>query len=249
MSIKRKMSTPQLFRIDSRQRTAGTESSFSYPAHTSVKFRIATLLSIDIPNAIYPISTSRETDFLRVNQDGVIVDVTIAEGNYSAKEYVIVLQDGLNAAFNSNGLYLVTYDEASYKITVSNNVPIDLLFTQSFDVFRVMGFINNDTGLLLSHTSQRTVDLSGVPYLTFDIHPLPSGSRIVSGVSSTGVYTIPMRVPYGSVNYFEASGLGYELIVYSGVKHNMSNIRVVIYDEFGRIPDLTADWSMLLKLE
>lgn len=239
----------QLLRVDSRHRAHGSIAQFTYNPNAATKFRTMKLLSMEIPNSIYPISTARGTDLLIINQNGTIINVNLAEGSYSAADFATLLQNAANAAVGSNGAYTVTYNTETYKFTITNIVIINLLFSQSSEVSRVMGFSATDTGSLLSHTSTYIVDLSGVPYLTFDINPLPSGRRIISANGNTGIFTIPVRVPFNSVNYFEASGLGYDLISYSGTKHTLSNIRITVYDEFGRVPEMNVDWSMVLLLE
>lgn len=239
----------QLLRIDSAYKKSGTISDFTFSPNNDVTFKSARLMSIEFPNTIYPISSSRSTAYLRVNQNGLIIDVYLTEGNYSNADFIVMLQDQLNAAAGSNGSYSVTYDKNSAKITIANIVLIELQLTYSGDLYKVLGFDNADTGLLLSHTSTSVVNLSGPNYLTFNINPLPTGSKILSGNGTTGLYTFPLVVPFGAINFFEADGLGYDLIVSNGVKNNMRNIRITLYDEQGRIPELFLDWSMLLRLE
>ena len=239
----------QLLRIDSSYKKSGTISDFTFSPNNDVTFKSAKLVSIEFPNTIYPISNSRDTLYLRVNQNGLIVDVYLIEGNYSNSDFIVMLQDQLNLAVGSNGSYTVTYDKNTAKITINNIVLIELQLTYSGDLYNVLGFSKIDTGLLLSHTSTGVINLSGPNYITFNINPLPSGSKILSGNGTTGIYTFPLVVPFGSINFFEADGLGYDLIVSNGNKNNMRNIRITVYDEQGRVPDLFLDWSMLLRLE
>ena len=239
----------QLFRIDSAFRSHGTLSEFAYSADTDVKFKCAKIMNVEFPNTIYPISTARESDLLQVNQNGTIINALLSPGNYSSTQFAIELEDQLNTATNSNALYTVVYDAITGKLTISNVVVIDLLFSISGDINRIMGFTKNDTGSLLSHTSSGVIDLSGPRYLVFDINPMPSSSRIVSGNGTSGLFTIQLRAPFGGIDFLGEDELGFDLVVSTGTKFNMKNIKITVYDEFGRIPELSLDWSMLLRLE
>src|SRR5690606_14895280 len=111
-----------LVRIDSSYRTSGQISNFRVNLDRAIEYNKVELLSIEIPNTIYPISIARRTNYLRLTQIGTpdrSIQITLPDGNYTYTSLASTLQTLLNSAVNSNGNYTVTYSVITGKITIS----------------------------------------------------------------------------------------------------------------------------------
>lgn len=238
----------QLIRIDSKLRVGGTIGEFTYNLAMPVQYSCCKVLSVEFPNTIYNISDQRQTTHIVINQNGTIIPFDLTEGNYSATQFALFLQTTLNAAVGSNGLYVVTYSINTAKFTISNAVNINILFPQSFDMYKILGFANANTGNALTHTSSGIGDMSGPSYMNIEITNLVSDVRIISGNGTSAIFSFPLTTGFGSIVYFEEEGLGFDELSHHGNISTIRAMQVTIQDDSGRIPTLYLDWSMLLEM-
>jgi hypothetical protein len=89
------------------------------------------LSSVQFPNVIYCISARNKNNFLYIYEEvtGNEGTVEIPDGNYSACDFVAMLQQEINTQLGTGDRFVVSFDFISGKITISNKA---LNFKMSF---------------------------------------------------------------------------------------------------------------------
>ena len=82
------------------------------------------LSSLQLPNVMYNISEANGNNsfYIEVENLGPNGLVIMPDGNYEINDFVSVLQTEMNAQLSTTN-FTVTYDQYTYKITISYNVP------------------------------------------------------------------------------------------------------------------------------
>jgi hypothetical protein len=81
------------------------------------------LSSVQLPNVIYCISARNKNNFVYIFEEVTTNEgtVQIPDGNYSACDFVAILQQEINTQLGTGGRFSVGFDFISGKITISNN--------------------------------------------------------------------------------------------------------------------------------
>jgi len=123
-----------LFRED-YESTVSTDFNIVLPTYFKNVMSLR-LSSLQLPNVMYNISAANKNNvfFIEVEAGGPTGIVTMPDGNYDISSFVSVLQTQMNTQLNSTN-FSVTYDQYTYKITISYiSSPNYLTFTMIFYV-------------------------------------------------------------------------------------------------------------------
>jgi hypothetical protein len=121
-----------LFRED-YENTSSTDFNIVLPYYFKNVLSIR-LSSLQLPNVMYNISAANGNNvlFIDVENGGPNGTVTMPDGNYDISSFVTTLQTQLNTQL-STANFTVTYDQYTYKITISYiNPPLNPNFTMIF---------------------------------------------------------------------------------------------------------------------
>jgi len=112
-----------LFRED-YENTLSTDFNIVLPYYFKNVLSIR-LSSLQLPNVMYNISAANRNNifYIDVEDGGPNGLVTMPDGNYDISSFVTMLQTQLNTQL-SVPYFIVTYDQYTYKITISYNEPI-----------------------------------------------------------------------------------------------------------------------------
>jgi hypothetical protein len=115
------MSFPKKLYVDSRYRSSGTHSDFSYSLQTSIEVPhgyVALIDSVSIPNVFLSVDENRNKLYVRlVAQTDRIL--TLRSGMYNGITLAAELQAQLNTLGPEYGTYTVTYETGTGQLTVA----------------------------------------------------------------------------------------------------------------------------------
>jgi len=142
------ITTSSKFYVNSRNRTSGSSSDFSYyfDFPRDSKYNKVCLLQASIPKSFYMIQDGEHFTL----QEGVLTaQITVSSANYTRKSFAAVLQTSLTTNSPNGWTYVITYtnsstlgDTGKYTYTVSGNGGAQPIFTFANDngMYRHMGF-------------------------------------------------------------------------------------------------------------
>ena len=145
------MSFPRKLYIDSRYRSSGSHSDFTFQLTQSVEVPhgyVAIIDSVQIPNVFMTVDDTRNKLYLRLSISDVVQDYTISlsNGMYNGVTLAIELQSQVNAL--SIGAFTTVYNTATGLISIAlgPDDPVKVLrflgrnTTLPYDALDVLGF-------------------------------------------------------------------------------------------------------------
>ncbi len=245
--------------ISSKYRTSDsrTTSDFTYSIGQSLETSAIAIKSVSIPNLQYNINWTNNRLRVRTNSEAPpFYDVTIPVGQYDISTFISTLQDLLRTVLSDSTL-TITQDSLTGKISFTNiTVPI------RFDIDPTVSPLAKLIGL----GSGEGLTFPTAPDTSFTCLDLPSlgglknfylSSRILSqgfnGIFKSGdqipvVMNIPIDVPYGAVQHYDASDIRLNMKKFSR-KNNIQWIDIKIIDEDLNVVDLNGgDIEIVLKI-
>lgn len=151
----------EIFYINSRKRSSGTDSNFAIQIEvpkTIIYDRIA-LLDCSIPKSYYIV---RENSYFILSENGNTVQINVTPGNYTRNSFKIILQTLLNTLSPLGYTYTITFpnvniegDDGKYTFNVSNNLyqPVFIINTT---LYEQLGFNRNTTYTFVSNKLKST---------------------------------------------------------------------------------------------
>ena len=123
------------------------------------------LSSIELPNMYYSFNNKYLNTFFKIIIDDNIINVIIPEGNYSSDIMINKLQELLNNINSTNNTsFSISWDNINYKISIYNNVPFSLEFSNGSNILHslgyYLGFRYTDDNYL--YENQETIYLDGL---------------------------------------------------------------------------------------
>jgi hypothetical protein len=155
------MLATKLIKIDSDNRTNGTNESFIYTLRSDIKISQAELVYASIPNTYYNIIASVA---LAVN-DGLGGIITITPGQYTISELCALVQSTLIAS-SGDATYTCIFDAITMRVTIANTTPVvfQLNFSGEAELANRLGFANTDIVGLSTYTGDVTPELTVQEY-------------------------------------------------------------------------------------
>lgn len=189
-----------------RLKTTETSSNFSVTLNHPIEHKqCISLCHFSVLNTIYNVTTSNNA--ISVFRSSTTYNATIPVGAYTAEDLMSALKTALDG--NGSGLtYTVSYDNKTFKVTISAGSAFVLLFgTGSNQINSVLGFPSIDTSSATSHTSTYAIDLHS-PVLFLKIRELGTQYN-ASNINDRMTFVIPVQVNSGEMitfndnSYFE----------------------------------------------
>lgn len=235
--------TNNYFYINSLGRKNGTSTNFTSNNNLFKDSNAYRVSKVIIPFTFYNV-TSNYNVFSIIS--GVTTyNVTITPGQYTIAQFITALQTGLNAL--AVGVFTVTSDPISYKITITNaTVPFTYLGRSSSYI--VTGYGQSNIGPLLSITAPNIYNFSSTDYIDIKSVTLTkSDSKVIDNTFSNS--TIVQRVPTNQYSF------GQTILFMSRHPHIFTckpdlseDIDLILYDQWGFQLDLNGrDWNILFK--
>ena len=120
--------------IDSRQRTSGTDSDFTYDLSRSIEVPDNTIAFVDsvlLPNVFTTLHENNDRLYVSEQFQGTMTEHTylLQEGNYTGQSLASLLATTLNGPNKTLPTNCsVTFDEIIGKLTISNLAPDFIIF-------------------------------------------------------------------------------------------------------------------------
>lgn len=190
------------------------------------------LINMKYSNVFYNISESQ--NMFWYDFGGAIESIIIPAGNYNLNALII--------AMSENG-FVLTYDEISLKLTISNS--------SSFRILDGNNSINSKLGIIpfnnyvTSHVAQNAINLVGVTHVQILMENLNLSSNSTTGSQNNVLDICPNDKRIGSsISYSPFSNTKIRI----GIQ-NITSISVVLLDEDGNDLDfLGSDWVMMIHM-
>ena len=129
------MASARRIYIDSRLRSSGTDSDFTYDLPRSIEVPDQTIAFVDsilVPNVWTTLHENNNRLYVSETVGTTTTDHTylLQEGNYTGQTLADMLATTLNSNKTLATNYTVTYDESIGKITITNQTPDYVIFTR-----------------------------------------------------------------------------------------------------------------------
>ena len=121
--------------IDSRLRSSGTDSDFTYDLPRSIEVPDNTIAFVDsilVPNVWTTLHANNNRLYVTETDQATLTEHTylLQEGNYTGTSLANKMRDTLNANKTLPTEYSVTYDDTIGKLTISNPTPDFMVMTR-----------------------------------------------------------------------------------------------------------------------
>jgi hypothetical protein len=218
----------------------------SIPVERIVEIEIE---SVQIPYSFYAINSNNNV--LSIDGGTGVLDVTIAEGNYTASSLITELENEISTQAGQN--VTITFSTQTYKYTFSTGGSFDILSIEdntNSTLAPLIGF-NTTTTIGASTTADSAINISGPNYLIIESEFLTKyvQNRVLySDISYSNVFwSIPLQVSPGDV-LINTPGFSARL----NRKISISQDDIIDFqlkDDNKNLIDLNGlEWSIQLKL-
>lgn len=249
------MSNTSFIVISSKDKVPNSKSNtdFSYSLGQSIEVAGVAVKSISIPHTTYNIN-NRNNTFL-VYHASTSASLTIPIGQYNSVRFVNALQTVLRTETTDSSL-VVSQDTLTHKLTITSTVPLRISTDPSVSPLgKVIGLGDTEGSTFpvvntLLFTAPDIPDLGGVKNYYISSRTLVQSSNAVfkGGFHLPLLMSIPVTVPFGLVNHYEADDINLGIRYFSR-SQNIQHIDIKILDEDLHEVDLNgADLEMTLKI-
>lgn len=216
--------------IDSWNRVSGSSTDFKYKLNKSIRnINKIELLHVNLSNTFY---TFNDSQFFRITEDlGADFSVQMPNKSLSIDELISFLNTEVNAHVGSTAGYTFSYDESTFKITMTHSTR---LFSPRFfpnSPYKAMGF---PEGWIppnaASHTSLFTVSLEATDYIMIGMDKI---ATVCSSKRAIGNFIVPINVPRGEVQQFNKNTNFEQVIECNSL--DLSDGHILIINDNGNI--------------
>lgn len=218
--------------IDSLQRIYKSQPTNNYTIRLAERIQIendskVNMLYANIPSSYYNLTATVNMPM----NDGVPSTLVLQPGNYTRASLITAMNTNLQA---QDPGYLVSYDNDSLKITITNTTPLnfDLQFATFTQLARLLGF--EETNLSGNNTYTGTL----VPQLLKRYAIIDISGSSASHTDSIGIfkYMVPLNNPRTDLNILTANADFHQTTDLTYV----SQFDIAIKDENGDLLDLNG---------
>lgn len=231
--------------IDSKDRTTGTNESFSVTMASEItRVKQVEVVSVEIPFSYYVITASNNN--LRFqDSEPIVFNAAVPAGNYDATSFCTALQTAINGVLSGS---TVTYNATTMKISIVTESSISLRLTGS-TIASVIGLSAN-TSLSTTSTPQQPLNLSGPNYLMISssaIMKLKSTQPFWRSAKDDVLHKMTVGTVSGTILIDKP--IGVSKIQYS-TRQKIQTIDLQLTDPDGVAIDLNGQrWSLTLALD
>lgn len=187
----------RIYYINSQNRLAGSDSSFSYRIPMDDQYTHVCVLQASIPMSFYLVRDGFNT--FTLNENGTDIDIVIKPGNYNYSNFITEVKNKLNNFSVNNWVYSVVFDTqtAKYTYSVTNNGGIQPMFTFGNHLSQQFGFETNKTYSFVGDALVSSNVVNFVPEGTIFIHSniVNSDTSILQEVYSNNT------IPFSNIVY------------------------------------------------
>jgi len=201
-----------IINIDSSKRLSGTNSDFTYaiPSLKTLDYERVTLLSINIPQSYYVVQSG---EYMILTENGMSVDITIPQGNYTANSFIQVIPPLLNSASPNGWTYTCSisnsYTQTAtglFTFTVSGNSgQPSFSFVENSFVHEQFGFDDLSTNTFTNNTLTSSNVVKFVAetslYLHSDLIQTENGDDVLQEIYNNNASQFSNIVYYNSAGY------------------------------------------------
>lgn len=200
------------------------------------------LSSLELPNTIYYILSSRGNNILKLG----ITDIIVPNGFYTKQELV----DYLDLTFDTLGVD-VSYSSTTCKVTFINNSGFSITFPSSgtsyFSLGQILGFLTTDT-ILTATTITATNTMRDPQMAYFFLRINDFGNIINKNRRYVSKILTDNQSRYNAYNQETIIKLMNNIIKFDQPT-DINRLNISLEDEFGNNIDLNGnDWSFTLEI-
>ena len=238
--------------INSKYRTPESRSStdFTYSIGQSLEVKAVAVKSISIPVLQYNI-TSLNNSLTVSYGAGIVTGIKIPVAQYNMTTFRATLQEILRVTISDDTL-TITQDALTKKLTfTADTVPFQFYRDTYSPLSKIIGLPPSDIPVnTLQLVCPQLPNLGGLKnyYLTSRILSQGFNGVFQNGRQIPLVMTIPIAVPWGTVEHYEPDGFQLNIKKYNRPQ-NIQMIDIQILDEDLSPVDLNgADIEMVIKI-
>lgn len=182
--------------------SSNTPSNFIHRSNFPLNFKGFHINKLVFPHSWYYINNQKNNNKVTIT-DSTSTDylITIPNGSYNASDLAAVIQTQLNNSPSTDS-FTVTVSNTTGKITLLNNTNNwGIKFSES-NLYKVLGFPNQDVSGSTSYTSSTIIKTSDF-YINLNSRTLSESTNIKPSSSSSIIATIPVDVTFGSYIIYE----------------------------------------------
>ena len=189
------------------------------------------LSQVILPALEYPVNA--RNNMLVFQEDGVATNLTatLEVGSYNATELATQIKTQLDTI--GANTYTISYDEISYKYTITTDGTSVKFINDESTCFKLLGFPTTDTSFASSLTSSYPIRLDGTQFVDI-VGSLPSNN--LSSDNRPVLYRIPIDSSFGSIIYYKPPNEEW-----IDVKGDINTLDLRLIADDGRPYDLPAN--------
>lgn len=244
------------FLVDSKTRIGGDINNFSHILHmpNNNTFNMVAVTYVRIPRTYYLIDSRRGDNYFLLDEDGSLVTVTVADGNYTREAFMLKIVAALNTASPNGYTYAIAYPNSAtdtqtlkFTFTVTGNGLIQPIFnfsnTYSECIAKVMGFTVNIAYISYSFSGSSLTSEKPIRLVHTDFVTIKSSLSVNEGNLNEGSSTI-VKIPV----YSDTTDIEYTMINLEDSARRLVNSQTNVhqfslYDDDDMLLDLNGnDW-------
>ena len=228
--------------IQSADKNSGTSSNFITKNHEFNDTHSYRISEIILPFTFYNINDNNNV--LKIRSGVTIYTVTLTNGNYTISQLLAQLKISLDAL--AVGVWTLTNDPITYKLTIASSIAYEYLGTQSTMNY-ILGFDDLDLVSALTNTGPYLYNLSNTNYVDIVSRSLSKSSTKVRDTGYKSASTI-IRVPCSNYSFGQTILYKPKFHVIEFKPENSNDIDILLLDDRGNSIDLNGfDISITLK--
>lgn len=211
-----------------------TDNNFSVRPHRYNDTKGIELKNMLIPYTFYNINSTNNTLTIFKAGDSQERNIILTPGNYNITDFLIELKTKLDASLGPPQTYICTYNNNTYKITITQNSSAFVIFASPSTIKHIMGLGNTDTVLAITHTMPNVFDLSYTNIVKVFSRALTKfdSKFSSSNISDSNILTV---IPIHNSSFGE--NIEYQFRTYYIDTHSMDeeNIDITLKDKYGNL--------------
>lgn len=248
----------QYIRITNKNRTTGTPSDFTYSlSNNSVLHSVKAvwIQSVTVPHVFYNVDTFNNT--LKVDFNAFLMDLTISPGFYSAAALMSELETQINAVIAPDTV-TITLNNITGKINFLFSSPGAKFYSTDTQpdlsaLAPYLGIITTTAGGLTSYDADQIPSLQGEQMIYLHSKQINLGNTTIATDAThnrqiSTFCSIPVRVPFLSVIYYESFGADTDLITMEGDR-DFANLSFKLRSVDGRLLKLGDNHELTIVLK
>lgn len=224
--------TNHYYLVQSKARSIGqSEIDFTVPAHRLNHIRSFKLKEAIVPYSWYNVNSNYNRLIIRKNGDTEDRTATIAVGRYNLSQLKAELKTQLDALAGPAQTYTITDSKTSYKLTITQDSS-SFIYKGNSTINRILGFADEDSADLISHTGPYIYNLSGSNYIELYSNQLTKYDTRIRKSDGQGSDLLAV-VAVSDYAFGNTIRIPFDDYIYDYHDKSEGDIDIRILDEFG----------------